>query len=302
MSRFAKRFRIMSSLCVLLNFIALFLPITRRVQENYADITWTQWDYIQGAFADYLPFFQNETADAAPVSVGWILFFMVLPLALSLAAGIWGFVGSYVQKASSVLVFLTLAIYIGMAANVSYLWPQAAAGQEYCRGPACIWTLFFSGIGAVWAVAALAVTPKKIKANASLIPQVEEIRQEQIEKKYSIMTEETRETQAGEIHGALVGRTGLYAGAEIPMEDGEFIRLGRQPDNHLVFAGENQISRNHCQIKWDSGRKKYVFRDYSSNGSFCNGSEDCLPQNIDLELDPGTVIAIGDEKNTFYLK
>lgn len=302
MSRFAKKFRVLSSFCVLLNLITLFLPITKRIQENYADLTWSQLDYIQNALADYIPSFQKETVDVISVPIEWILGFMVLPLVLSLIAGIWGFVGSYVQKISSILVFGVLILYIGLAVNISYLWPEAAIGQEYCRGPACMLALIFSGCGAAWAVAALAVTPRKIKAAASNIPQVEEIRQNQIETKYNIMTEEKQEVQTEQVHGVLVGRAGIYAGAEIPMTDGEFIRLGRHSDNHLIFAEELNVSRNHCQIKWDASRGKYVFRDYSSNGSFVNGSEDCLPQNLDLDLDPGTTIAIGDETNIFYLK
>lgn len=302
MSRFAKKFRVLSSFCVLLNLITLFLPITKRIQENYADLTWNQLDYIQNALADYIPSFQKETTDVISMPMEWILVFMVLPLVLSLIAGIWGLVGSYVQKISSILVFGVLIIYIGLAVNISHLWPEAAVGQEYCRGPACTLALIFSGCGAVLAVAALAVTPRKVKAAAANIPQVEEIRQDQIAAKYNIMTEEKQEAQREQVHGVLVGRAGIYAGAEIPMTDGEYIRFGRQSDNHLIFAGELNVSRNHCQIKWDASRKKYVFRDYSSNGSFVNGSEDCLPQNLDLDLEPGTTIAIGDEKNIFYLK
>ena len=302
MSRFAKKFRVLSSFCVLLNLITLFLPITKRIQENYADLTWSQLDYIQNALADYIPSFQKETADVISMPIEWILGFMVLPLVLSLIAGIWGFVGSYVQKISSILVFGVLVLYIGLSVNISRFWPEAAIGQEYCRGSACMLALIFSGCAAVWAVAALAVTPRKVKAAATNIPQVEKIRQDQIETKYNIMTEEKQEAQTEQTHGVLVGRVGIYAGAEIPMTDGEFIRLGRHSDNHLIFAGELNVSRNHCQIKWDAGRGKYVFRDYSSNGSFVNGSEDCLPQYLDLDLEPGTTIAIGDEKNVFYLK
>lgn len=302
MSRFAKKFRVLSSLCVLLNLIAVFLPVTERIQENYANLTWSQFDYIQSALADYIPFFQKETADVMFVPIEWILFFMILPLVLSVAAGIWGFVGSYVQKISSILVFFIFVIYIGMAVNISSLWPEAAVGQEYCRGPACMLILIFSGCGAVLAMAALAATPRKVKTADADIPQLEEIRQEKIETKYNIMTEEKQNMQNGQSHGVLVGQTGIYAGAEIPMTDGEYIRLGRHSDNHLIFAEQLNVSRNHCQIKWDDGRQKYVFRDYSSNGSFINGSEDCLPQNLDLELDPGTILAIGDDTNSFYLK
>ena len=44
MNRFAKKFRVLGSLCVLLNLIAFFQPVTMRIQENYADLTWSQLD------------------------------------------------------------------------------------------------------------------------------------------------------------------------------------------------------------------------------------------------------------------
>lgn len=297
MNRFAKKFRVLGSLCVLLNLAAFFLPVTKRIQENYADLTWSQLDYVKGAL--------GEASEAVSVSMVWVLLLMVLPLLLSLTAGIWGLAGSYVQKVSSILEFFVLFLYIGMTAGISSLWPEIAEGQSYCRGTACTLTLVFSGLGAVFAVASLIATPRKIKTPEKNIPQVEEIKQEQVEARYNIMnvmTEEHQAVPAEPEHGVLVGQTGLYAGAEIPLTDGEYIRLGRQSDNHLIFEGQLNVSRNHCQIKWDAARQKYVFRDYSSNGSFVKGVSDCLPQNLDVELAPGTVIAIGDETNTFYLK
>ena len=102
--------------------------------------------------------------------------------------------------------------------------------------------------------------------------------------------------------GVMVGLTGIYAGAEIPFADGEYIKLGRLANNDLVFEGQPKVSRNHCRIKWNSASKRFSFYDYSSNGTFVNGSEDCLPQNLEIEMLPGTVIAIGDENNTFRLE
>ena len=60
MNRFAKKFRVLGGLCVLLNLAALFAPVTRRVQENYADIIWKQLDYVQSVLACLL-----YTSDAA---------------------------------------------------------------------------------------------------------------------------------------------------------------------------------------------------------------------------------------------
>lgn len=308
MNRFAKKFRVISGLCVLLNLIALFVPVTRRIQENYADLTWTQLSYIQSAVAKLLPFLGGGDAELTSGQSAWILFFIALPLLLSLTAAVWAVVGSHSQKISSVLAFLVLLLYIGMAATIGGLWPEAAKGQSFERGIGCMLTLVFSGCGAAFALAALIATPRKRKAPQGKIPQVEEIKQQQVEAKYNIMMETNREEnkqtdhQREPEHGTLVGIKGIYAGARIPLKDGETILLGRLPSNHLVFEGQASVSRRHCWIRWDAGRQKYIFRDYSSTGSFANGSDDCLPQNLDLELEPGTTVAIGNENNVFCLE
>lgn len=302
MNRFAKKFRVFAGLCILLNLVALFIPVTRRVQENYTDITWNQIDYIQSALSKYIPFLGKNTNELTNGQAGWILLFMMLPLILALISGVWGIIGSHSQKISSVLILLVLLLYIGMVTTIGNLWPEAAEGQIYCRGTACTWNLICSGIGAILSVSALAVTPKRVSIASGNIPQVEEIKQQQVEAKYNIMMEEKKENRTEPEHGVLVGLTDIYAGAEIPLTDGDYILLGRMASNHLVFEGQKTVSRNHCRIKWDEKRKKYIFRDYSCNGSFANGSEDCLPQNLDLELDPGTTISLGDGSNTFRLK
>lgn len=302
MNRFAKKFRVSGGLCVLLNLTALFFPFIKRVQENYADVTWTQMDYLQSALSKIFSFSIPDSIELTDGQVGWLMFFIVLPLILSLMAGIWAMVGSHTQKVSSILIFAVLLLYGGMTASVGNLWPEAAEGQTFGRGLACTLPLIFSGCGTAFSLAALAATPRKVKVKETSIPQVEEVKQQQVETKYSIMMGEKKEQQKTPVHGVLSGLTGLYAGAEIPLPDGEFILLGRMADNHLVFEGQLNVSRYHCKIKWDAGRQKYIFRDYSSNGTFVNGSENCLPQNLDLELDPGTTIAIGDEHNVFCLE
>ena len=100
----------------------------------------------------------------------------------------------------------------------------------------------------------------------------------------------------------LIGLKGLYAGAEIPMNDGDEITFGRADTNNLIFATEPRISREHCKIRWDAQKQKYIFRDYSSSGSYINGSDDCLPQNLDLEVACGSEIALGNQDNVFLLK
>lgn len=307
MNRSAKGFRVVSSIFILLNIAAFFMPVTARVQENYAALKWSQLDYVKSMFAGGIPFGDHVIVDISVMQMIWIIFLMVLPLILSVITGIWGIVGSYRQIASSILAFLILVLYIGMYASISVVWLEAGAGQIYERETACLMHMICSVCGALAASAALLCTPKKVKTTQVNIPQVREIKQQQVEAKYNIITEKSDkkpipEYKAGEPRGVIVGLTGMYAGAEIPLTNGEYIKLGRQADNHLIFEGQPNISRNHCRIKWEAGRRKYIFCDYSSNGSFVNGSKDCLPQNLEIEMEPGTVVAIGDDTNTFRLE
>ena len=59
-------------------------------------------------------------------------------------------------------------------------------------------------------------------------------------------------------------------------------RLGRQLDNDVVFQ-EESVSRNHAEIRWDSG--KYVLHDLlSTSGTFVNSRriERCVLNSGDL--------------------
>ncbi len=307
MNRSAKGFRVAGSLLVLLNLAAFCLPVAGRTQENYAALKWSQLDYIKNMFGGSLPYGGTE-AGITFTQIIWILCFMALPLLLSVVAGIWGIVGNYRQKASSILTFVILFLYAGLYISVGILWPAASKGQAYVREAACVMHLIFSGGAAAAALAALICTPKEVAAKKSSIPQVKEFKQEQVEAKYNIILENARkdpdhkEYIPGNPRGVLVGLAGIYAGAEIPLTGGEWITLGRQTNNHLVFEGQAKVSRSHCKIRWDDNRKKYIICDYSTRGTFVNGSDECLPHNLEIDIAPGTVIAIGDNANTFRLE
>lgn len=316
MNRFSKKFRVCGGICMLLNLTAVFLPLIRCMQENYADLIWTQLDCAKSLLTGTLPLYGEKTAAIGAAQKGWIVLLLILPLLLSLAAGVWSLVGGKHQKGSSLLTIVVLPFYIAMAATAGILFPEAADGETFCRGMACILVLVFSGCGALFALASFLTAPRKVKIDQTKIPQVDEIKQEQAEMKYNILMEGQKKQeqekeqekkgaaapQGEPAHGVLIGMTGMYAGARIPLTDGENLLLGRLADNHLVFEGAPKVSRRHCRIKWDAKRQKYIFRDYSANGSFVKGVEDCLPQNLDLELAPGTQLFIGDENNTFFLK
>lgn len=307
MNRSARVFRVMGSIFVLLNLTALFLPLIRRVQGNYGELTWTPLDYVKNLFSGEFPGVWEGEGILWRAPALWVICLVLLPLLLSVVAGVWGIVGNDKQKVSSLLIFVIFLLYIIMTATYDSAC-ESASSAVYSRGIACTLNLLFSGLGALVAVIALIRTPKKIEVKKTAdIPEVRKIKQQQVEAKYSIIMEETNKNQpapyqGGAPRGVMVGLTGLYAGAEIPMNSGEYIKLGRAATNHLVFDGQSNVSRNHCKIKWEAEHKKFIFCDYSSNGSFANGSEDCLPQNLEVEMAPGTVIAIGDETNTFRLE
>lgn len=307
MERYAKGFRSFGGFLILLNIGSFFLPLTQRAQEGYAALRWSQFHYVKAALSKSLPYVEENAVPATNAQLALIFGCMALPLLLSLAAGLWGIFGGPRQRGSSALTFVALILYAALGASLSRLWPQAQPGQTYQAGVSAMASVIISGCSAVAAILAIASTPKKIKKTKKKIPQVQEIKQQQAEARYSIIDQDAKrepqkECAPGNPRGVMVGLTGIYAGAQIPMPDGEYIALGRQNDNQLIFEGQAKVSRNHCKIKWDASGGKYIICDYSSAGSFLNGSRDCLPQNLELTLEPGSVVAIGDEANTFRLE
>lgn len=303
MERFAKRFRVMGSICILLELVTLFLPFMKRVQENYPDDIWSRLDYIQGAigtFTGNVPVDLPQTFTTTQAA--WILALMALPLVLAVVACVWGIVGDHRQKVSSILVFLVFLLDIIMFATKGNFLLQGEEGQSYLMGNVSVYALIISGVSSVFSVLAWIATPKIVKETLDEIPQVAEIKQQQIEEKYSVLLEEQPEEPQMPPHGVLVGIQGLYAGAKIAMKDGEEIRLGRAEGNHLVFTGQRSVSRNHCKIRWNKAKQSYLFLDYSSSGTYLNGSQDCLPQNLEIEVPCGSQIALGNRENIFLLK
>lgn len=304
MERYAKQFRNLGGFCILLNAINFFLPITKCTQEGYLTLQWSQFHYVKELLGKSLPSAGGQTISVTALQAALILCCMALPLILSAAAGIWGLLGGPRQWASSVLSFIVLILYIVLAVFLNRLWPQERLTQNYSREIACLVGVIISVCSAVMSICALASTPKKVKETQTKIPQVQEIKQQQLEAEYNIIDSENEQPVyiPGNPRGVMVGLSGIYAGTEIPMTDGEFIKLGRQNTNHLIFEGQARVSRNHCKIKWDESQKTYCIYDYSSTGSFVNGSQECIPQNLEINLEPGTIVAIGDDANTFRLE
>ncbi len=111
------------------------------------------------------------------------------------------------------------------------------------------------------------------------------------------------QTRLGEPKGIMRGLNGLYAGAEIDLKHGTII-IGRDANRaNLVYDDScTKVSRKHCEMSYDVQAKLFVIVDTSSNGTFKNENPNCLPQNMRINLEPGSIIDIGDESNRFILE
>ncbi|MBR1866294.1 MAG: FHA domain-containing protein [Lachnospiraceae bacterium] len=347
----AKGLRIAGGVSILLNIIIFFLPIAKYEPMNYPIERFSQWDYVVNVFSPEAPY-------GAVSSTGrfmWMFLLILVPLIVSLVAGIWKMVGDDRQIVSNILIFVVFGLYMLLFLSIGSFFPE----QEYQRDIAGICNLLGSAVASLLALFALLSKEEKTEeAILTDIPQVQEIKQEQVKAKYNIITEEksinpfdssaSAEAASGSQigqqtpqqpnpasqmpqqsystpqdappqasalpaqvippyvpgppKGVMVGLTGIYTGAVISFRDGESIRLGRMTDNDLIFDGQDKVSRNHCYIKWNGTEQKFLIKDSSSNGTFVNGSEDCLPRNIEIEVPIGSVLAIGDERNTFRLE
>jgi hypothetical protein len=231
MNRFAKKFRVFAGICAILNLVAVFLPVTREIRENYADVTYHQFDYIQSALAKFLPFLESGKVQVTAGQAGLILLVMLLPMILAVAAFVWAIAGGHGQKGSSILIFLVFFGYIVMALSIGQFWPDEANGVSYARGIGSILPVIFSGAGAIFSVLALIATPGKVKIASEGIPEVEMFKQQKIDAQYNIIEQQEPEKPKEEQqdlppHGVIVGIKGLYAGANIPITDGAPVRMG----------------------------------------------------------------------------
>lgn len=313
MNRLGKGLRATGGVFVLLNIIIFFLPLSQRVLTNYPTKFWSQLQYVMNVQTVEEPFMAAYT----PSRLIWCICLLILPLVLSALTGIWGILGDEKQKVSPILSFVILGLYIGLAVTLPSYFPN----NSYSVAPTGWLNLVCTSIGAIISAIGLAQKSEDHKVVEKEIPQVKEMKKEQIESRYNIIEnaqpvkQETVKLEPVQEHikvppyipgnprGVIVGLKGVYAGAEIALQDGERIRIGRNFDNDLIYdETQSKISRNHCAIRWDAENKEFLFWDESTNGSYANGSDDCLPKHLEVIVQPGTIIALGDESNIFRLE
>jgi len=101
--------------------------------------------------------------------------------------------------------------------------------------------------------------------------------------------------------GSLVGVKGSCAGYEFDLASGEEIIIGKDAKVSMVVIDPayKEISRKHVGVRYDIVRDEYIVVDYSSNGTWANGSK--LDAGREFKLPHGTELKLANDKNIFRL-
>ena len=101
--------------------------------------------------------------------------------------------------------------------------------------------------------------------------------------------------------GSLIGVNGTCAGYNFDLTSGEEIIIGKDAKVSMVVIDPayKEISRKHVGVCYDIIRDQYRVVDYSSNGTWANGSK--LVPGQEVYLPHGTELKLANDKNTFRL-
>jgi DNA-binding LytR/AlgR family response regulator len=98
--------------------------------------------------------------------------------------------------------------------------------------------------------------------------------------------------------GAFICIEGAYVGAIVRIKPEQTIVVGRDCTVSDFIVNLPLVSRQHCEIIYHANRREYEIIDYSSNGTYINGTQR-LVSNETYVLKPGTELCFGD-KTTIY--
>ena len=313
MNRLARWVRTLGGIFLLMHLVCFFLPFLIVKQENYPTRTYSAYSEVKRLFAHGITQFGSGVDNN---EIALLIGSVILPLLLAVIFGVWAIFGNKTQRVTS-----AGSILIALADGV-FLWRQSMfapkhvyEAQQFCAGIGRNTLLGICIACAIFGVAVLICIPQRKKLeHREEIPNVQSMKEEQLKPRYEFVdeAEEKRKLKMEKENeviqetpnipaGSLVGIAGMYAGAVITLQPGEILKLGRDNSNDLIFDQADRISRNHCQIRYIAETGCFQILDYSSNGCFVDGREECIPQNIVFELPTGTILDIGDNTNRFRL-
>lgn len=273
MNHTADRIRLLGGFFLLSNVLIFFLPILTIQQENYPEQTYSQLSFVRNLL--------SSDADSVQLSAsGGMRFvtvlFILFPLILSLGSGVLHFVKRFEKKYVAGMGVAAGCLYFCQIYFEKLLWPKRLNDAQIYSRRIGWWLLLAVAFGVlITEGVSLFIFFRKQRFSGA---------------KVSIQP-----------RGVMVGVAGVFQGREISLKPGETIQIGRDLTNDLVFTDAAHVSRSHCSITWLPERQKYLIEDRSSNGCFINGALERLPKNVQIALDPGTVVDIGDRTNRFRL-
>lgn len=306
-----KKLRYMSGVLQLAAIATLLLcPLFVYSKINYPPETIWGWQ-VPAVYVGRLELFGNMEALGVSLTV------LFAGCCMAAFAGLLGAVMAWIPKVPPIVC--TLLCVAGISADAAlYLYSRLKLGDsDFQMGLSCPVSggcFFLALAGGIAATALQASAKKKIPVQPAIQTKLPDV-SEKIEQKkyYQVVEQETAAGQSGaasapykpgsEPRGVMVGLAGIYAGVEIPFQNGETIRIGRDASSNLIYDKRApRVSRHHCEITWNAQNRNYSIIDTSTNGTFKNGSEDCLPQNMRIVLEVGCTISLGSDDNVFRLE
>lgn len=117
---------------------------------------------------------------------------------------------------------------------------------------------------------------------------------------YLTQNDYPNQTEAVSPVGTLRFTKGSMSGAEIQLRDGEEVLVGRSSEMCQMVLGDRDISHRHCAIRYSVKDACYYVTDYSSLGTFMNGSNR-IPKNVAVRCPLGTKLTLGSGSNEIQL-
>lgn len=94
--------------------------------------------------------------------------------------------------------------------------------------------------------------------------------------------------------------SGMYEGICFPLEDNEYLVLGRESQKSNIVFEDSTVSRQHCQIRYNAVKRKFEIIDRSSVGTYADGVR--IEHEIASFFQAGTQIQLGTSDNIFILQ
>lgn len=94
--------------------------------------------------------------------------------------------------------------------------------------------------------------------------------------------------------------TGEYEGANIPIDNGDMVTIGRNPQQSQLLFKDEMVSRKHCSIHYDSQKDELILTNYSKIGTYINGQ--CFDmEGFTIALKSGDAVRLGKSNNEFRI-